>query len=77
MKGYFIIHYGEDGTSVEQVDKNELLDRIKEQYYGEVGFKNEIGDDSDTNYWGGDLLIIKGEIVVPNSVEVTTKYDID
>ena len=84
---YFIIHNSDGETDVEQISKEELLNRIKpyddgesdnsksEYYGGGIGFLSEIKE-SDTNYWGNNLLIIKGEIVVPKSVRVVKEYEI-
>ena len=74
---YFIIHNSEGDTSVEMLSKEELLERLDEEYYGPVEFIDKITE-RDTNYWGeGALLIIKGEIAVPNPVETVTKLEID
>lgn len=34
-------------------------------------------DDSDTNYWGNKVLIIKGKIVSPTEEKIVTQYNID
>jgi len=79
---YFIISNSDGQTSVEKVDKQTVLDRIKKEdgeeccYYGEVGFLSDIKDE-DTNYWGENILIIKGEIIVPKEKKVIETYDIE
>jgi len=75
---YFIISNCDGDTEVEVVSETELLKRIdpEEEYYGEVGFLDKI-EDNDTNYWGDNILIIKGKIVVPKPKDVVVKYVID
>lgn len=79
---YFIISNSDGDTSVEQVDKETLVDRIKPEegekfcYYGEVGFMDKIKD-NDTNYWGNNILIIKGEIISPKPKKVVETYEVD
>ncbi|MCP3684105.1 MAG: hypothetical protein GY861_15600 [bacterium] len=77
MKNYFIIHNSEGDTTVDQVDKEELLKRIAEEYYGEVSFHKALPEETDTNFWGENLLIIKGEVVTPTPVKVIEKFDIE
>ena len=78
---YFIIHNGEEDTTVEEVTKEVLLERITPEegeecnYYGNGGFLSSIPK-NDTNYWGDNILIIKGEIVVPEKKEVVTAFKI-
>ena len=78
---YFIINNREGDTYVEQVTKKELVERIQPEegeeccYYGNVGFLDEI-DNSDTNYWDDNILIIKGEIVVPAPKKIVKTYDV-
>ena len=79
---YFIISPGEDGARVEQMDKEELLKRITRSEeedttdYGDVDFLEKI-EETDPNYWGDNILIIKGEIVKPKAVKVVTKLEIE
>lgn len=79
---YFIISNSDGNTTVEQVDKNTLLERIQPEegeeccYYGRVGFLNEINE-GDTDYWGDNILIIKGEIVTPKPKKVIETFEVD
>jgi hypothetical protein len=77
---YFIIHNSDGDTTVEQVDKETLIKYLQPEeggcYYGKVGFLNKIAD-TDTNYWGDNILIIKGEIVTPRPKQVVLSIDID
>jgi hypothetical protein len=75
MEKYFIITNSDGDTYVDTVTKDELIKRLDNHYYGNVGFLTS-APKNDTNYWGDDVLIIKGEVVTPNQVEVITKFDI-
>ena len=70
---YFIIFNSEGDTHVEELTKQELENRLNEKYYGDIDFLNKISD-TDTNYWFGKTLIIKGEILKPQKKEVITKF---
>lgn len=52
--------------------------KLKEDYWG-TGKKfilpNDIFD-CDPNYWGGKLLIIKGEIIVPKAKQTIIEYEV-
>jgi len=76
MSSYFIISNSDGDTTVDKISKEELLRRLNESYYGNVEYKNQV-EESDTNYWGEGVLIIKGEIVVPEPIETVKEYDID
>lgn len=76
---YFVIHNSDGATSVEYMSKEEIIKRITPEdgctYYGITDFLKTI-EDSDTNYWGNNILIIKGEIVVPKPAEIVKAYEI-
>ena len=67
---YFIIYNGDGDTTVEQMDKAKVLTAIKEERYGPVEILDEMPDNADTNYWGENLLIIRGEIVVLETIKI-------
>jgi len=74
---YFLFHISEDGDlSIEKMNKDELLSRINENYYGDISFHYEIPEESDPNYWEKRALIIKGRIVFPKPVQLVEKYEI-
>jgi len=79
---YFIISNSDGETTVDQIDKDTLIERIQPEegeecnYYGRAGFLNKI-EDSDTNYWGDNILIIKGEIISPKPKTVIETYEVD
>ena len=70
---YYKIYNSDGDTYVTETTKEEILRGLDEEEYDCM----DSIDDSDTNYWGEDHLIIKGEIVTPRKKEVVTKYDID
>ena len=74
---YFVIYNSDGDTYVEAIDKQALLKRLSanEAYYGKKSFMADVPD-SDTNYWGEGILIIKGEVVTPKKKEIVVEYDI-
>lgn len=78
MQPYFIIKNSDGDTRIECVTKKELVKRLNEEYYGpNPDFLDMMPKDTDTNYWGNGILIIKGDIVSPSEEKVVTKYNID
>jgi len=75
METYIIIHNLYGDTMVESMDKKTLIERIKENYWGNVDYLSEMPE-PDTNYWGDSVLIIKGEVVIPEPIEKVVEYDI-
>lgn len=73
MEKYFIIRNSDGDTHVDCLSKEELLERLKEE---STEYMSSMPDDSDTNYWGEDALIIKGEIVAPFAKRVVKEFDI-
>lgn len=79
---YFIVHNSEGDTTVSRVTESELRKRLKIEdgahWYGHGGFMSieDLADrGGDTNYWKDDLLIIKGEVMVPQPKEVVTEWE--
>lgn len=75
---YFLIRNSDGDTMVSLINKDEFLAEVEN---GEWGQPLELIDDirtldSNTNYWDGKMLIIKGEIVTLEKKEVVTKYDL-
>lgn len=74
-KDYIVLVPGEDGLSAECLSREELLKRIKEEYWGHREFLDRIPD-RDHNYWGRTIIVIKGTIVVPQPVETVTEWTV-
>jgi hypothetical protein len=72
---YFVIYNGDGDTSVREFTKDELLEELDDGAWGNAT-PLEMLTNSDTNYWGDNFLIIKGEIVTPKKKEVVTKFDL-
>jgi len=72
---YFVIRNSDGETTVRAYDKEHLLHDIQAGEYGKV--MTELPEDPDTNYWGEDVLIIKGKMVSPKAEKVVTKYSIE
>ena len=64
MEKYYIISNSDGDTTVVEVTKDELINRMnpEDTYYGDKSFLQKITN-NDTNYWGENILIIKGCIV--------------
>lgn len=75
MEKYFVISNSDGDTTVRVLAKETLLKQIEENYWGDREILNKIPD-SDTNYWGESVVIIKGEIVTPTPIVTVTKFDI-
>lgn len=73
---YHVICTSEDGISVKSMSKDEVEKRLKEEYWGKKEMLSKLPNDSDPNYWGSSLVIIKGSIVVPQPVKVVEEYKI-
>ena len=70
---YFVIRNSDGDTTVKEYTKQELLEEI-----GEFEFTfPQIPENSDTNYWGDGVLIIKGKVVTPTAEQVVTLYSIE
>lgn len=77
---YFAITSGEDGTKVQQLTKEELLNRLNNDHWGPVDFLSRVPS-QDKGYFTGcgenPMLIIKGEIVRPREIKTVVELDID
>ena len=79
---YFVISCSEDGHAfVDVYDRDRLLTdlKLKDQTWGpDVSFIPAAGLDgnADPAYWENNILIIKGEIVVPKPIDVVKEYEI-
>jgi len=74
MTRYFVIRNSEGDTYVESLSREVLQERLSEGYYGsDIDYLSTVPE-MDTNYWGESMLIIKGEIAVPQAVQKVTEY---
>jgi len=74
---YYVIHNGEGDTNVRVYTKEQLLRELEEEGAFHEGILEKLLNETDTNYWQGKALIIKGSVVSPVVEEVVTKFNID
>jgi hypothetical protein len=73
---YFVIRNSDGDTHVDTVTAAELKRRLDSQYYGEDPVFKDRVHETDTNYWDGKILIIRGEAFVPKAVQRVTEWDV-
>lgn len=73
---YFVISTGPDGVSVSRINKQTLLQRLNEGYWGDVA-PGPMPTDSNPEYWGTSLVIIKGDVVTPREKRTVLEYEVD
>ena len=85
MDKYFVINNSAGDTSIQVYEKEQLLKAISPDKDGLTDYghdlefidKVNLTKNSDTNYWGAAILIIKGSIVIPKVKEVIKNIDIE
>lgn len=81
MVRFFWCTSGEDGTRLEPLSSPQLAERLREVErgdYGKVVFLDRIPED-DNGCWNAPddaVVLIKGEIVVPEPEKVVTRYKV-
>ena len=61
MKNYVI--WDSDGdVYVDELTDEQLVERLAEEYWGPVDVLRRVPQ-SDTNYWGDSILVIRGEVL--------------
>lgn len=73
---YYLIRNDDGETFVREMTKEQI-----EAFVNDHLIKSDLcwhiaPSNTDTNYWGGKYLIIKGQIVVPKPVEVVKRYEL-
>jgi len=76
-ESYIVIHTGEDGINIQRLDKATLLSRIKENFWGTTEFGSALPPESDPEYWGTRLTIVKGKVVVPQTKLTVVDYEVE
>ena len=79
-KEYFVISNMDGDTIVQHLTKEELLnalgsDEESNEFGPDLGFIENLKK-GDTNEWGYNILIIKGEIVIPKPKKIITAFDV-
>lgn len=78
MINYYVISAGPDGISIREFSKDRIVkDLTEEGGIDESSVLTKMPNNSDPNEWGEAILIIKGNIVIPRTVTIVTRYDID
>jgi len=72
---YFIVQNNDGDTTVEQLTKESLMQKLNDGDYDSTGFISKLKD-CDTNYCGDNILIIKGDIVTPEAIKTVEEYTI-
>lgn len=77
MNSVVVLYFNEDGDppSVEPMSKDQLRQKLKENYWGSRPVFAEPGKEINTANFSG-LVIIEGQIVKPRAVKVATEYDV-
>jgi hypothetical protein len=80
---YFLVYATEDYVKCKKFENNYLLQDYLQDYYEEcnVKFLDKIPEDPDDLIracFDGrcEMILIKGEIIVPKAVEIVKKFDI-
>ena len=85
MATYFVIEGTEDGGQIRQFSKKELLKAMQDDDYADIDASMAMSqadwDEHDTpcdpNYWGDNIVIIKGTVVQPKPKEEVTVWEVD
>ena len=73
---YFVIRNSDGDTTVEPYSKEQLTAALNNEEFSSYRFLDSIPAETDTNYWGEVVLIIKGTITVPEPIESVTVYKV-
>ena len=82
---YYLIEADDKGqTTIREIDPVKFAEELNAGDYGEMDFVDELPrrrseEHSELNfaYNGGTTMLIKGKIIVPKKVEITTRYAIE
>ena len=75
---YFVICNSDGDTTVSRMTAEELKKALNDKDWGENPefITPDEKCDDDTNYWAGGMMIIKGEIIVPQAKQTITEYEV-
>lgn len=73
---FILILSNEDGeTRIEQLERDVLLKRLNEGYWGDLEFVTDLEDVSnDPAYWGRRALLVEGQLVAPRPEQTVTSW---
>jgi len=73
---YYFIYCDDDGeVAVSEYNRENLLQALVDQDYGEIEFLKGMSLGNYPQYWGNKVLIIKGEIVVPKPKKTVKEFE--
>jgi hypothetical protein len=75
MEKYFVIRNSCGDTHIDVYTKEKLIKMLNE--LSSLHYIDDFDFDSDTNYWGDSIMIIKGKLVSPSPVQVVTTYEVE
>jgi len=74
---YFVISSSEDGVTIEQVEAQELLERLNVDWWGsDPVLSPRLPRESDPARWPPSLVIIKGEVQVPHPKQTVVEWEL-
>ena len=76
MNTYIVIHQSEDSLRIDKLERNELLDKLAENYWGEVNICDHIPNLNSGCLDAGTMVIIEGRVIVPKAKTVVTAYEL-
>ena len=75
---YYLIRNVDGDTTVFEYTKEQLMKLLNEDYIDlNIDFFDTIPLRNNTNYWGNNILIVKGKIVKPKPKMQITRYTVD
>ena len=77
MDKYYLIYFGEDGVTVEEMTKEKLEKQLNNNEYEGTSFLDNATNEPNSEYLSHVAIIIKGEIITPKPVEVVKTYEIE
>lgn len=81
-QSYFVVTSIEGGLNIQMISKAELEKRLSQQYYGEriklLDFLPPIDDGCfDPDSAEKAVVVIKGEVIMPQAVQKVTEYRVE
>ena len=73
---YFLLSCTEDGGYVETLTKAQVMDLLTGAEEDRPQCVAKVPD-KEISYWGEKNVLIKGEIIVPQPVQIVTEWTID
>lgn len=75
MLDYFLIYQFDTDCTVRRISKDEIEQGLENDDFPD-GFLSQVKD-NDPATWGGQALLVKGEIIIPQTKEVVRKWSVE